>query len=125
MPADRNIHPFPSAVSKDKVVAESIKFFEHLFVSNPRRDFRVRFRMEPLGVEMSAVYTLGCAVWKPMPRKRATSQTMLHIVPGACIWLPQHIDFDQLALNLYQILLAKPVGGKSGMPLIRAGWYRG
>ncbi len=29
------------------------------------------------------------------------------------------------ALNLYQLLLVKPDGGQSGMPLTRADWYRG
>jgi cyclopropane-fatty-acyl-phospholipid synthase len=33
--------------------------------------------------------------------------------------------FRSAGMNLYQILLAKPLNGKSGMPLIRADWYRG
>jgi len=33
--------------------------------------------------------------------------------------------FRSAGLNLYEMLLAKPVNGKSGMPLIRADWYRG
>jgi hypothetical protein len=42
MLAKGNSRPFHDAISKDKVVAESIDFLEHLFVSYPRRDFRVR-----------------------------------------------------------------------------------
>jgi cyclopropane-fatty-acyl-phospholipid synthase len=33
--------------------------------------------------------------------------------------------FRSAGLSLYQMLLAKPLNGKSGMPLIRADWYRG
>ena len=33
--------------------------------------------------------------------------------------------FRSAGMNLYQILLAKPLNGESSMPLIRADWYRG
>ena len=33
-------------------------------------------------------------------------------------------DFEQGIYNLHQVLLAKPDGGLSGLPLGRADWYR-
>lgn len=33
-------------------------------------------------------------------------------------------EFRSGRLNIYQTLLVKPLGGKSGLPLTRADWYR-
>jgi cyclopropane-fatty-acyl-phospholipid synthase len=33
-------------------------------------------------------------------------------------------DFEKGIYNLHQVLLAKPDGGRSGLPLGRADWYR-